>query len=161
MANVFEFCSSLIAASRVTEADESLSEAKNAKKKQNLMSGKADNDTGDEDDCLKKNKGVEDDVVASVRETLVCNICFCMSEKPVTATDLFVKTESPSWDFDMLVHALFLLLHGMIYHLVPAEGRWKWIKSQPASRKSVEALCPLERKRIRKATKATRNSIGS
>lgn len=84
MANVFEFCSSLIAASRVTEADESLSEAKNAKKKQNLMSGKADNDTGDEDDCLKKNKGVEDDVVASVRENLVCNICFCMSEKPVT-----------------------------------------------------------------------------
>ncbi|CAL9218962.1 unnamed protein product [Arabidopsis halleri] len=154
------FVQSLIAATHVTEADETLSEAKNAKKKQNLMSGKADNDTGDENDCLKKNKEVDDDVVASVRENLVCNICFCLRNQSRRPLICFVRTENPSWDFDMLVHPLFFLLHGMIYYL-ETEGRWKWMKSPPARRKSVEALYPLERKRIRKATKATRNSIGS
>ncbi|KAG7595226.1 hypothetical protein ISN45_Aa01g039350 [Arabidopsis thaliana x Arabidopsis arenosa] len=138
MGNVFEFCSSLVAAIRVIEADETLSEAKNAKRKQNLMSGKADDGAGDNDDCLKKNKGVDDHVVAAVGENLVCNICFLLEK----ATDLFVKTESPSWDFDMSVHPLFLLLYGMIYYLVPAEGLWKWAKSPPASR-SLLMLCIL------------------
>ncbi|CAH8257128.1 unnamed protein product [Arabidopsis lyrata] len=49
------------------------------------------------------------------------------------ATDLFVRMESPSWDFD------------------EAEGRWKWMKSPPVSRKAVAALDPEERKIIRKA----------
>ncbi|AED94446.1 unnamed protein product [Arabidopsis thaliana] len=47
-----------------------------------------------------------------------------------TAADLFVRKESPSWDFD------------------EAEGRWKWMKSPPVSRM---ALDPEERKKNKRA----------
>ncbi|CAN8321824.1 unnamed protein product [Cochlearia groenlandica] len=56
------------------------------------------------------------------------------------ATDLFVREESPSWDFD------------------EAEGRWKWMKTPPASRRAVNALNPEERKTMRKAIKASQNN---
>ncbi|XP_010534227.1 PREDICTED: E3 ubiquitin-protein ligase ORTHRUS 2-like [Tarenaya hassleriana] len=51
------------------------------------------------------------------------------------AVDLFERKESPSWDFDK------------------ADRRWKWMKPPPASRKSVNAMDPEERKRVRKAMK--------
>ncbi|XP_010430570.1 PREDICTED: E3 ubiquitin-protein ligase ORTHRUS 1-like isoform X2 [Camelina sativa] len=54
------------------------------------------------------------------------------------ATELFVRKEKPSWDFD------------------EADGRWKWMKSPPASRKCVAALDPEYRKIVRKRGK---NSI--
>ncbi|ESQ46164.1 hypothetical protein EUTSA_v10000657mg [Eutrema salsugineum] len=55
------------------------------------------------------------------------------------ATDLFVRKESPSWDFD------------------EADGRWKWVKSPPASRKAVNSLDPAERKIMKGAIRAARN----
>ncbi|XP_019100925.1 PREDICTED: E3 ubiquitin-protein ligase ORTHRUS 1-like [Camelina sativa] len=51
------------------------------------------------------------------------------------ATDLFVRKEKPSWDFD------------------EADGRWKWMKSPPASRKCIAALDPEYRKIVRKRGK--------
>ncbi|CAA7037959.1 unnamed protein product [Microthlaspi erraticum] len=58
------------------------------------------------------------------------------------ATDLFERkdTETPSWGFD------------------ESEGRWKWMKAPPASRKSVEALDPEERRSIKRAIKAAQNN---
>ncbi|XP_013712639.1 E3 ubiquitin-protein ligase ORTHRUS 2-like isoform X2 [Brassica napus] len=47
------------------------------------------------------------------------------------ATDMFVRTESPSWDFD------------------ESDGRWKWMKSPPASRKAIAALDPAARKAMK------------
>ncbi|CAH8331756.1 unnamed protein product [Eruca vesicaria subsp. sativa] len=55
------------------------------------------------------------------------------------ATDMFVRKDSPSWDFD------------------EADGRWKWMKSPPASRKAIDALNPEDRKSARKAMKGNKN----
>ncbi|KAL1215217.1 E3 ubiquitin-protein ligase ORTHRUS 2 [Cardamine amara subsp. amara] len=57
------------------------------------------------------------------------------------ATDLFVRKDTPSWDFDA------------------TEGRWKWMKSPPASQKVVTFLLdPEEKKLARKAMKKSRNT---
>ncbi|CAN8270248.1 unnamed protein product [Cochlearia groenlandica] len=56
------------------------------------------------------------------------------------ATDLFERKESPSWNFD------------------EGEGRWRWMKPPPASKKSVNVLDPEERKTMRKAIKAAHSN---
>ncbi|KAJ4890635.1 E3 ubiquitin-protein ligase ORTHRUS 2 [Raphanus sativus] len=56
------------------------------------------------------------------------------------AIDLFERTETPSWDFD------------------EAEGRWKWMKPPPASKKPVSVLDPEERKMMKKAMKAAHSN---
>ncbi|XP_018442018.2 E3 ubiquitin-protein ligase ORTHRUS 2 [Raphanus sativus] len=57
------------------------------------------------------------------------------------ATEMFVRKESPSWDFD------------------EADGRWKWMKSPPASKKAIAALDPAERKRARKGAGNNRDKF--
>ncbi|KAJ0233403.1 hypothetical protein HA466_0283640 [Hirschfeldia incana] len=57
------------------------------------------------------------------------------------ATEMFVRKESPSWDFD------------------EADGRWKWMKTPPVSRKAIAALDPAERKRARKGAGNKRDKI--
>ncbi|CAH2047513.1 unnamed protein product [Thlaspi arvense] len=67
--------SSLVAAIRAIEADESLTEAQKAKKRQRLLSGK-----GDEEDEEKDTT----DVLAALKESFQCIICLQLLEKPVT-----------------------------------------------------------------------------
>ncbi|KAG7588395.1 RING-type zinc-finger LisH dimerization motif [Arabidopsis suecica] len=57
------------------------------------------------------------------------------------ATNLFERKESPSWDFD------------------EGEGRWRWMKPPPASRKAVNNVKdPEERKFLRKAMTSARSN---
>ncbi|CAE5960487.1 unnamed protein product [Arabidopsis arenosa] len=57
------------------------------------------------------------------------------------ATNLFERKESPSWDFD------------------EGEGRWRWMKPPPASRKPVNNVKdPEERKILRKAMTSTHSN---
>ncbi|KAJ7957167.1 E3 ubiquitin-protein ligase ORTHRUS 2-like [Quillaja saponaria] len=76
---VGESSGSLIAAIRVIEADTSLTEREKAKKRQQLMSGKA----GSEDDDRKKNGDVKD-VLDVLGGTLNCSFCMQLPERPVT-----------------------------------------------------------------------------
>uniref|UniRef100_A0A1J3DQJ8 RING-type E3 ubiquitin transferase n=1 Tax=Noccaea caerulescens TaxID=107243 RepID=A0A1J3DQJ8_NOCCA len=69
----------LVAAIRAIEADESLTEAQKAKKKQQLVSGKADKDDDEE-----KNTGEDVDVLAALRQNFFCSICQDLPERPVT-----------------------------------------------------------------------------
>lgn len=78
--------SGLVAAIRAIEADVSLTEAQKAKKRQQLMSGKAEED----EDEKKNGKGDDrdDDVVAAVEGNFDCSICIQMLQRPVTVRSL-------------------------------------------------------------------------
>ncbi|CAH2046448.1 unnamed protein product [Thlaspi arvense] len=71
--------SELLASIRAIEADDSLTDADKAKKRQELLGGKAD---GDEDE--KKSSGLNVDVLAAFGENLECSFCMQLPERPVT-----------------------------------------------------------------------------
>ncbi|KAL1203730.1 E3 ubiquitin-protein ligase ORTHRUS 2 [Cardamine amara subsp. amara] len=76
--------SDLIAAVRAIEADTSLTEEMKAKKRQKLMSGKAN----DEDEKNRKGKNIvvdnDEEMLDSVRKTFNCPICLDLPERPIT-----------------------------------------------------------------------------
>ncbi|CAH2061506.1 unnamed protein product, partial [Thlaspi arvense] len=73
--------STLVAAIRAIEADESLTEAQKAKKKQRLLNGKA---VVEEDE--EKSETNPDGVLAALKESFQCVICLELPEKPVTTS---------------------------------------------------------------------------
>lgn len=79
--------SDLVAAIRAIEADESLTEADKAKKRQELLSGKSAA-SADEDDEGKKSAGLDVDVLAALGENLNCSFCIQLPERPVTVRSL-------------------------------------------------------------------------
>ncbi|KAL0700930.1 hypothetical protein Bca4012_057052 [Brassica carinata] len=74
--------SDLVAAIRAIEADESLTEADKAKKRQELLSGKSAA-VGDDEEG-KKSAGLDVDVLAALGENLNCSFCIQLPERPVT-----------------------------------------------------------------------------
>ncbi|VVA98079.1 unnamed protein product [Arabis nemorensis] len=76
--------SDLVAAIRAIEADESLTDAAKAKKRQELLSGKADGDVVEDEDKKKSNGGLDVDVLAALGENLNCSFCIQLPERPVT-----------------------------------------------------------------------------
>ncbi|XP_013587843.1 PREDICTED: E3 ubiquitin-protein ligase ORTHRUS 2-like [Brassica oleracea var. oleracea] len=77
--------SDLVAAIRAIEADESLTEADKAKKRQELLSGKsaADEDEEEEEEG-KKSAGLDVDLLKALGENLNCSFCIQLPERPVT-----------------------------------------------------------------------------
>lgn len=69
--------SSLVAAIRAIEADASLNEAQKAKKRQQLVSGKAVEEE-------EKEEQQSDDFLVSLRKNVSCSICLHLPERPVT-----------------------------------------------------------------------------
>lgn len=74
--------SSLVAAIRAIEADASLNEAQKAKKRQQLVSGKAVEEEDEEKE--KKEEQQSDDFLVSLRKNVSCSICLQLPERPVT-----------------------------------------------------------------------------
>lgn len=73
---------------REIEADDSLSEKEKAKKRQQLLSGKMEND-GDDDENDRKGNGENNedksaDVLGVLRESFKCCYCMELPERPIT-----------------------------------------------------------------------------
>ncbi|CAH8386865.1 unnamed protein product [Eruca vesicaria subsp. sativa] len=76
--------SDLVAAIRAIEANESLTDADKAKKRQALLSGKAAAEGDEEEEDGKKNAGLDVDLLAALGENLNCSFCIQLPERPVT-----------------------------------------------------------------------------
>ncbi|KAG5380372.1 hypothetical protein IGI04_028214 [Brassica rapa subsp. trilocularis] len=77
--------SDLVAAIRAIEADESLTDADKAKKRQELLSGKSATDEDDDEEEGKKSAGGLDvDLLKALGENLNCSFCIQLPERPVT-----------------------------------------------------------------------------
>lgn len=73
----------LIAKIRAIESDDSLTERQKAKKKQQLLSGKAD-DEEDEEGSNKESKEEMNEVLAVLTDSFMCAFCRQLPERPVT-----------------------------------------------------------------------------
>lgn len=74
----------LIAKIRAIDSDASLTERQKAKKKQQLVSGKVDDEEEDEEGENKEGKEEMNEVLAVLNDSFMCAFCRQLPERPVT-----------------------------------------------------------------------------
>lgn len=83
--------SGIVASIRAIEADVTLTESQKAKKRQQLMSGKANEEVVEENNGT----GDDDDVVAALDENFKCSICNDRLKRPVSVRSLPLYIDLP------------------------------------------------------------------